>query len=80
VAARADAETRMKTNDANATAGDKAAAARDQADKKIAVVRKDAMDDKLDAEYAVAKEKCDALAGTAKEQCLAGARARFGKS
>ena len=52
---------------AGVIAGDKSAQARDQADKKIAAVRKDAMEDKLDAEYAVAKEKCDALAGSARD-------------
>ena len=68
-AARGDAETSMKTPDA-----------RDKAENKIAAARKDAMEDKLDAEYAVAKEKCEALAGTAKTQCVNGAKARFGKS
>jgi hypothetical protein len=47
---------------------------------KVAVVRKDAADDKRDAEYAVAKEKCDALVGGTKDQCVKDAKAHYGKS
>jgi hypothetical protein len=43
-------------------------------------VRKEAVIDKRDAEYAVAKEKCDALAGDAKTRCVNDAKARFGKT
>ena len=51
-----------------------------KADKKVIEARKDAHDDKRDAEYKVAAEKCDALSGRAKDSCVANAKARFGKS
>jgi len=37
----------------------------------------DAIDDKLVAEYKVAKEKCDALSGNAKDTCIADAKAKY---
>ncbi|MDB5764776.1 MAG: hypothetical protein JWQ21_3771 [Herminiimonas sp.] len=49
------------------------------ADKKVATARADARDDKRDANYKVAIEKCDALAGTAKDTCVASAKAQYGK-
>jgi hypothetical protein len=48
--------------------------------KKIGEARKDASDDKMDANYKVAVEKCDALAGDGKTSCVAAAKAKFGKS
>lgn len=48
--------------------------------KEIGAAKKDAADDKRDADYKVAAEKCDALAGDAKTSCLTTAKARFGKS
>jgi hypothetical protein len=48
--------------------------------KKVHEARKDAIDDKRDAEYKVATEKCDALSGDAKSSCIATAKANFGKS
>ena len=51
-----------------------------KADKKVVQARVDARDDKVDAEYKVAKEKCDAFAGDAKDRCMTDAKARFGKS
>ena len=48
--------------------------------KQIGVARKDAADEKLDADYKVEAEKCDALAGDAKTACVAQAKAYFGKS
>jgi hypothetical protein len=48
--------------------------------KKIADTRKDGADDKRDADYKVATEKCDALAGDAKSSCIASAKAKFGKT
>jgi len=48
--------------------------------KQIAEVKKDAAQDKRDADYKVAAEKCDALAGDAKSTCIAAAKAKFGKS
>jgi hypothetical protein len=66
--------------EANAAAGEKSADARDTANKKIVAVRKDGAEDKRDAQYAVAKEKCDALSGAAKDTCISDAKARFPKS
>lgn len=42
--------------------------------------KKDAAQDKRDADYKVAIEKCDALAGDAKAGCVASAKSLFGKS
>lgn len=53
---------------------------RKTASTKQAEVRKDAREDKRDAEYKVAIEKCDALAGTTKDTCVGSAKAQFGKS
>lgn len=46
---------------------------------KIGEARKDAAQDKRDADYKVAAQKCDALAGNAKDSCIAAAKAQFGK-
>ena len=46
---------------------------------KVAEVRKDAAEDKRDADYAAAKERCDALAGNAKDACQADVKTKFGK-
>jgi hypothetical protein len=51
-----------------------------QTNGKVSELRKDAAQDKRDASYAVARERCDALAGDAKTQCINEAKARFGKS
>ena len=51
-----------------------------KANGKVGEVRKDATDDKRDANYAAAKERCDALNGDAKTKCVNEAKARFGKS
>ena len=51
---------------------------RDEA--KVAEVRKDASDDKRDADYKVAAERCDAMTGATKDACVAQAKARFGKT
>lgn len=48
--------------------------------KKIGEAKKEASDDKTDANYQVAVEKCDALAGDAKTNCVATAKAKFGKN
>jgi hypothetical protein len=40
----------------------------------------DAKEDKREADYRVAVEKCGALNGGAKDQCIAQAKARFGRS
>jgi hypothetical protein len=51
-----------------------------KANKQVAEVRKDAAEDKRDADYKLAKEKCDALSGASKSACLANAKSRYGKS
>jgi hypothetical protein len=48
--------------------------------KEIGEARTDAADEKRDADYKVAIEKCDALAGDAKAACVASAKAKFGKN
>jgi hypothetical protein len=47
---------------------------------KTAEARKDATEDKRDADYKVAIEKCDSLAGTAKDTCVKNAKVKYGKS
>ena len=47
---------------------------------KTAEARKDAMEDKRDADYKVAIEKCDSLAGAAKDTCVKNAKVKYGKS
>ncbi len=47
---------------------------------KISDTRKEGAQDKMDADYKVATEKCDALAGDAKSGCVASAKAKFGKN
>ena len=51
-----------------------------KANKEVVGARKEATDDKRDADYKVATEKCDSMAGDAKSSCVAAAKARFGKS
>jgi hypothetical protein len=48
--------------------------------KQIAEAKTDAAQDKRDADYKVAAEKCDALAGDAKATCMTAAKAKFGKT
>ena len=47
---------------------------------KRADVRKDAAEDKRDADYKVAVEKCDAMSGAAKDQCVKNAKMRYNKT
>ncbi|MEO8407531.1 MAG: hypothetical protein ABI476_03790 [Oxalobacteraceae bacterium] len=46
---------------------------------KIGEVKSDAMNDKRDADYNVAVEKCDAMSGPAKDACVASAKSKYGK-
>jgi len=69
VKARADAKVAHVDNDTSRTASAK------QLD-----ARKDAAEDKRDASYKVAVEKCDSLTGDAKDQCVKNAKVRYGKS
>lgn len=48
--------------------------------KQIGEARADAADEKRDADYEVAIEKCDATSGDAKRQCVAAAKTKFGKT
>ena len=48
--------------------------------KKISEAVKDSFEDKRDADYKVAAEKCGSLAGDAKAACIDAAKARFNKS
>ena len=47
--------------------------------KEVSVARKDAAEDKRDADYKLAVTKCDAITGDAKSACVADAKAKFGK-
>lgn len=51
-----------------------------RANRRMSEARKESANDKRDADYSVATEKCDALTGSAKTNCIASAKARFGKS
>lgn len=48
--------------------------------KQIGEAKKEASEDKRDADYKVAVEKCDALAGDAKASCITAAKTKFGKN
>jgi hypothetical protein len=50
-----------------------------KAAQKVAAVRQDAREDKMDADYKVAMEKCDALSGAAKDSCQNTAKAKYKK-
>lgn len=52
---------------------------RTASDKKVEA-RKDATEDKRDADYKVAVEKCDAMSGAAKDNCVRDAKVKFRKS
>jgi len=49
-------------------------------EKKIHKAKVADADDKRDADYKVAAEKCDAMSGDAKSTCIANAKATYGKS
>lgn len=48
--------------------------------KQIGEAKKEASEDKSDANYKVAIEKCDAMTGDAKTNCVAAAKTKFGKN
>jgi hypothetical protein len=56
-----------------------AAVATAKADKKVIEARSDEADDKKNAEYKVAIEKCDAMTGSAKDTCVSSAKKKYGK-
>lgn len=66
-AGKADAKADMKSTDARLVASDKVVAA-----------RKDATEDKRDANFAAAKERCEKFAGEVKDRCVADAKVNFG--
>ena len=57
-----------------------AAVSNNDAAVKTADARKDATEDKRDADYKVAVEKCDSMAGGAKDECVKAAKMHYGKS
>ncbi len=67
--AKADAKVDRVATDSKAQAVEKTTAA-----------RKDANEDKRDADYKVAVEKCDVLAGASKDACVRDAKVRYGKT
>ncbi len=69
VRAKADAKVDRVATDAKA-----------QAVEKTADARKEASDDKRDADYKVALEKCDILTDARKDTCVNDAKSRYGKS
>jgi len=79
VAAKADAKVAKEAADVKADmkAGGTTAV---KAKEKVAAAKRDAAEDKRDAAYAAAKEKCDAMAGDAKDNCIKQAKAKFGKA
>ena len=48
--------------------------------KKVAAARTDAAEDKTDANYKVAVEKCEAMSGDPKTSCVNAAKARYNKT
>lgn len=48
--------------------------------KQITEAKKDGAQEKIDADYKVAAQKCNALAGDAKASCMAAAKAKFNKT
>jgi hypothetical protein len=50
-----------------------------KANEKVAAVKEDAREDKMNADYKVALEKCDSQSGTAKDACVSEAKARYRK-
>jgi hypothetical protein len=50
-----------------------------KATQKVAAVRQDAREDKMEADYKVAMEKCDAMSGAAKDSCQNAAKAKYKK-
>ena len=57
-----------------------AADTRNESIEKTADAQRQASNDKRDADYKVAVEKCDTFAGAAKDVCVRDAKDRFGKS
>jgi hypothetical protein len=71
------AQTRAK---ADAKVDRVASDTRSASSEKTAEARRDATEEKRDADYKVAIEKCDALSGAPKDACVRDAKMRYGKS
>jgi len=56
-----------------------AARADARADQKTIEARNEARDDKVDAAWKVAMERCQAFAGAARDQCVSSAKTQFGR-
>jgi hypothetical protein len=48
--------------------------------KTVAKATKDSIEDRTEADYKVAAEKCDVLAGDAKKSCISAAKAKYNKA
>ena len=77
--AKADAEVKMKTWDANQKASDTSAEAGMTARQKGTEARQEAATNTRNANYAVAREKCDSLASDAKDRCVDAAKREYGQ-
>jgi len=75
-----EANARMVKSKADAKVDATVADAREDSAAKQAEARRKAEQDKRDAEYKVAIEKCDNLSGAAKNTCIEDAKLRYGKS
>jgi hypothetical protein len=74
-----EADTALVKAKASAKVDRVAADARDDSAMKQADARQQAAEDKRNADYKVAVEKCDALSGAAKNTCVSEAKLRYGK-
>jgi hypothetical protein len=75
-----EAKAQLVKGKADAKVDRVAAVTQGDASSKQADARKEATDEKRDAEYKVALERCEALAGPAKDSCVSKAKLQFGKS
>ena len=75
-----EANARMVRSKADAKVDATVADAREDSAAKQAEARRKAEQDKRDADYKVAIEKCDNLSGAAKNTCVEDAKLRYGKS
>jgi len=75
--AKADAEVKMKTWNANREASDTSIEAGMAARQKGADARQEAATDTRDANYTVAREKCDSLSSDAKDRCVDAAKLKY---
>lgn len=74
-----EADAALSKAKADAKVDRVAADSREDSAAKQAEARQKAANDKRDADYKVAVEKCDALSGAAKDACVSDAKLRYGK-